>query len=102
MGRDISLDGAEISIIKAIGINGGDVDGTTLVERCAALEVPEIIDTLKGLISVGYVDADEQSFYDEEDLAKVHFRVNSGYAKDLKEAVDPDDQPQRSKRVRRE
>jgi hypothetical protein len=102
MGREIQLDGAEISVVKAIGIGGGEVDGGTLIGRCKELEVNEIIDTLKGLISVGYIEADEASFYDEDDMEKVHFHVNSGYAKDLKEAVDPEDAPRQSKRVRRE
>jgi hypothetical protein len=32
----------------------------------------------------------------------MQFRVNSGYAKDLKEALDEKPKPRKSKRVRRE
>ena len=102
MGLDIQLDGSEISIIKAIGIGGGDIDGTTLLDRCDDLELNELIDTLHGLIDQGYVDADTTAFYNKDELADMQFRVNSGYAKDLKEAVDEKPKPKKSKRVRRE
>ena len=102
MGLDIQLDGAEISIIKAIGIGGGEIDGTTLLERCDDLETAELIDTLRGLIDQGYVDADTSGFYSTREMAEMLFRVNSGYAKDLKDAVDPKPKDRKSKRVRRE
>jgi hypothetical protein len=102
MGLDIQLDGAEISILKAIGVGGGDVDGGTLVERCQELDLAELIDTVKGLMGQGYVDADVDAFYNEEEIKDVHFRVNSGYSKDLKDALDDKPQPKKSKRVRRE
>jgi hypothetical protein len=35
-------------------------------------------------------------------MDKEYFRVNSGYAKALKEALDPRPQARKSKRVRRE
>jgi hypothetical protein len=102
MGREIQLDGAEISVIKAIGIGGGEVDGGTLIERCQDLEFAELMDTVRGLMQQGYVDADSNSFYDREEMEDVNFRVNSGYAKDLKDAVDPRPEVKKSKRVRRE
>ena len=102
MGLDIRLDGAEISIIKAIGIGGGDIDGATLVNRCNDLEANDLIDTLRGLIDQGYVDADSTAFYGVDEMEDMQFRVNSGYAKDLKEALDEKPKPRKSKRVRRE
>ena len=102
MGREIQLDGAETSIIKCLGIGGGDTEGSVLAERCADMEFAELCDALQGLISVGYVDADSDSFHDRAKFERVHFRVNSGYAKDLREALDPTPQPRQSKRVRRE
>ena len=98
---DITLDGGEISVLKALGIGGSEVDGETLLERVANLEAAELIDTLKGLVMMGYVSADKDSFHNMEELRKVHFRVNSGYAKDLKEALDPKPE-KKSRRVRRE
>ncbi len=102
MGLDIQLDGAEISIIKAIGIGGGDIDGITLIDRCDDLEPNELVDTLRGLIDQGYVDADSTAFYSTDEMEDMQFRVNSGYAKDLKDALDTKPKGKKSKRVRRE
>jgi hypothetical protein len=102
MGREIQLDGAEISIVKAIGIGGGEIDGDTLITRCADLDVAELIDALQGLLTQGFVEADSSSFYSAKEMASVNFRVNSGYAKDLKDAVDPKPTEKKSKRIRRE
>lgn len=102
-GRDIHLDGGEISIIKALGIGSGEMNGVDLMARLGGDLVPaELIDTLKGLISMGYIEADKNAFYNAEDLGTVFFRVNSGYAKDLREALDPQPKAKKSKRVRRE
>jgi hypothetical protein len=101
-GREVNLDGTETSIIKAIGIGGGEISGATLMERCPELAEAELIDTLKGLMSLGYVDADRNSFYKKEELESNVFRVNSGYSKELKDALNPRPEKAKSKRVRRE
>ena len=102
MPREIQLDGVEITVIKALGISSGDVDGATLLGRCQELDYFELADTLKGLMSVGWVDGDSATFTHEDEFEKLHFRVNSGYAKELREALDPTENPGKSKRVRRE
>ncbi len=102
MAREIQLDGSEITVLKAIGIGGGGVDGETLIERCVGMEVIELIETLRGMINLGYIDADRDHFYSKEEMEHLEFRVNSGWAKDLREAVDPTPDVKRSKRVRRE
>jgi len=102
MPREIQLDGTEISIIKAIGLGSGEIDGASLVERCADLEFAELMDSLKGLISMGYVECDGFALHNKEEMEKAHFHVNSGYTKDLKDALDPREEPKKSKRVRRE
>ncbi len=102
MGRDIQLDGAEITILKAIGVGASEVDGQTLIDRCENLDIEELMDTLKGLMQQGYVDGDSIAFYSEEEMVKLNFHVSSGWVKDLKDALDPDDKPEKSKRVRRE
>ena len=101
-GKDINLDGTEISIIKAIGIGGGEISGETLLERCADLAEAELIDTLKVLMNLGYIDADRTGFYKKEEVEANTFRVNSGYSKDLKDALNPQPEKPKSKRVRRE
>jgi len=99
---DIHLDGSEISVIKALGISGAEVDGKELLERLPDFVHAELVDTLHGLISMGYVDADKHSYHRAEDFEKTLFQVNSGYAHDLRDALDPRPEPKKSKRVRRE
>lgn len=100
--RELNLDGGETSVIKAIGLSGSDVSGDELMKRCPELEVAELIDTVKGLINLGYVEADPASFYSVDELMRVTLHVNSGYAKDLREALNPQQAQPKSKRVRRE
>ena len=100
--NEIQLDGSEISIIKAIGLSGGSVDGDSLLEKLPELVPAELSDSLQGLIAMGYVDCDRNSLHSTEELRKAHFNVNSGYARDLKEAMDPKPVMRKSRRVRRE
>jgi hypothetical protein len=60
------------------------------------------VDTLKGLIDFGYVSCDKSSLYSIDDVLETDFRVNSGYLKDLKEALNPRPKEKKSRRVRRE
>jgi hypothetical protein len=102
---EINLDGGEKEIIKAIGVGGSGISGRQLLERISEMEEAELISTIKGLLNVGYIMADKQSFHDIEDVERAEFNVNSGYSRDLKEALDPQlrkDANQRSRRVRRE
>ena len=100
--RDINLDGTEISVIKALGFGSSETLGEDLIAACADLPIAELIDCLQGLMGIGYVVADKSGFYKKEDMEKVHFRVNSGYMKDLREALDPRPEVRKSRRVRRE
>ncbi len=102
-GREINLDGGEISVIKALGFGSTEVTGEDLMAKLSGDLVPaELIDTLKGLMMMGYIEADKGSFYNVDELKVVHFRVNSGYGKDLREALNPQPKAKKSKRVRRE
>ncbi len=100
--REINLDGTEVSVIKALGFGSSETLGGDLIERCSDLPIAELIDCLQGLMSIGYVVADKGAFYKKEDMEKIHFRVNSGYMKDLREALDPRPEVKKSRRVRRE
>ena len=101
---DINLDGAEKSIIKAIGFGGSGIKGTTLIERVGDLEEAELIDTIRGLMSIGYLIADKQSFHEIRDVENTEFNINSGYSRELKDSLDPRSGqiPKKSRRVRRE
>lgn len=104
MGKDINLDGTEISVVKAIGLGGGEISGEALVAKVPDLGEAELIDTLQGLVSVGYVDADSHAFHTSEQFQKTHFSVNSGYSRELRTALDPgaNEKKPKSRRVRRE
>lgn len=101
---NINLDGLEVSVLKAIGVGGGEVSGKELRDRAPELVEAELIDTIKGLLAFGYVVADKNAFHDFASLDATHFHVNSGYAKSLREAMDPrpSQDNRRSKRLRRE
>ena len=102
--NNIHLDGAEVMVLKAIGLGGTTISGDTLLERIHGLEQAEIMDTLRGMITLGYLMSDKRSLYDLKDVSIANFHVNSGYARDLKEALDPHSRqkPRKSRRVRRE
>jgi hypothetical protein len=102
-GREINLDGGEISIIKALGMSSSETMGEDLIARVSIDLAPaEVIDTIKGLMAMGYVDADKSGFYSVDDLKPIYFRINSGWSKDLRDALNPPPHKARSKRVRRE
>lgn len=98
----INLDGGERTILKGIGFGGSAVDGETLFQRCPGLEEAEFVDTLKGLIVMGYVSTDGRNLRSMEDVNAVGFQINSGYSRDLREALDPQAKPKKNRRVRRE
>jgi hypothetical protein len=99
MGHDINLSGGDITMIKAIGMAGSAVNGEILLGRCQGMGDAEVIESLKDLIALGYVIADNESFNSGSDIAKIQFRVNTSYARDLKESLDP--QPKKVERRQR-
>ncbi len=102
MGKDLTLDGAETSVLKGIGFGGGEITGETLIDRCRDLGTTELVESLKGLIAMGYVEC-ESPLQNNEELKSAKMHINSGYARDLKEAMDPSPRDQgKSRRVRRE
>jgi len=75
--------------------------GEDVMDKVSTDVLPvEIIDCMKGLMDLGYVDSDKSSFYNLDEFKSIHFRVNSGYAKELREALNPTSQRAESKRVR--
>jgi hypothetical protein len=102
MASNINLDGGEISILKAIGMSSGEVSGDQLAERVSDLVEAELLDAMKVLVMMGYVVTDTPSFSKVADFQRAKFHVNSGYSRDLKEAMDPTPEKPKSRRVRRE
>jgi hypothetical protein len=103
MGREIKLDGGEISILKKIGLSGSPLFGKLLMDRIEEMETGEFLDTLCGLIEQGYVLSNKVNIRLMGDVEKAFFRVNPACAKDLQDAVNPSRkrERQRAERMRR-
>ena len=90
---DISLNGGEISLLKTLGLSGGTVAGRQLVERMDDMEGAEFLDTLGGLMTMGYVVSNKVNVRTMEAVESATFRVNPSFARDLKDAVYPSRKP---------
>ncbi len=86
---DISLNGGEISLLKTLGLSGGTVAGRQLAERMDDMEGAEFLDTLGGLMTMGYVVCNKVNVRTMEAVGSATFRVNPAFARDLKDAVYP-------------
>ena len=100
MGREIKLDGGEISIIKKIGLSGSPLFGKLLIERIEEMETGEFLDSLCGLIDLGYVLSNKVNIRLMEDVEKASFRVNPALSKDLQDAVNPSRKRERERQER--
>jgi hypothetical protein len=100
MGRDIKLDGGEISLLKKIGLSGTPLFGKLLIDRIGEMETGEFLDTLCGLIDLGYVVSNKVNIRVMEDVEKAFFRVNPAFTKDLQEAVNPARKRERERQER--
>ena len=89
MGREIKLDGGEITVLKKIGLSGTPVYGKMLTDRAGGMETAEFLETLTGLIDQGYVISNKVNIRLMEDVEKAFFRVDAAYTKDLRDALNP-------------
>jgi hypothetical protein len=100
MGREIKLDGGEISVLKKIGLSGSPLFGKLLVDRIDDMETGEFLDTLAGLIDLNYVISNKVNIRLMGDVEKAHFRVNPAFTKDLQDAVNPSRKRERERQER--
>lgn len=103
MPREINLDGGEISLLKTIGLGGTQIHGKQLLEKAEDMVPAELIETLDGLITRGYVLTTKVNVRKIDDVERAFFRVNPAYSRDLRDAINPSrsrDQ-QRARRQRR-
>ncbi|HEX3817986.1 MAG TPA: hypothetical protein VHW03_06845 [Chthoniobacterales bacterium] len=98
---EISLNGGEISILKTIGLGGGSMAGSQLVQRTDEMEAAEFIDTLEGLMSMHYVLANKVTIRTIDDVKSASFHVNPAFARVLRDAVYPSRAPKPETRRRR-
>jgi hypothetical protein len=101
MKRELNLSGGEITLLKTMGLSGAPVFGKLLVEQVGDMETAEFLDTLEGLISLGYVLSDKVNLRTMEDVERAVFRVNASYARDLRDAIRPGQRREQERRRRR-
>src|SRR5438874_11996162 len=75
--------------------------GKFLLDRIEEVEAGEFIDTLDGLLAMGYLLATKVNIKTLEDVERTSFRVKPSYAHDLKDARDPNRRGEAEKRRRR-
>jgi hypothetical protein len=101
MRHELNLSGGEITLLKTMGLGGTPVFGKLLIERVGDMETAEFLDTLEGLISLGYVVSDKVSLRTMEDVERAVFRVNASYARALRDAIRPGHRREQERRRRR-
>lgn len=89
MSQDIHLNGGEIGLLKTLGLSGSSVSGKMLVDRMGEQETAEFLDTLNGLLSLGYVLSNKVNVRSMEDVERASFRTNPQYASELRDAFSP-------------
>jgi hypothetical protein len=101
MRRELNLSGGEIALLKTMGLSGTPVYGKLLLERLGEVQDAEFLDTLDGLVSLGYVLSDKVNLRTREDVERAVFRVNSAYSRELRDAINPGRRRERERRRRR-
>jgi hypothetical protein len=99
--REIKLAGGEISVLKALGLSGTPLNGKMLLQRVGDMETAEAVDTLSGLITLGYVLSTKVNLQTRDDVERSFFRVDSSHARELRDALRPGGR-RREERPRRE
>jgi len=89
MPRELTLDGGEITLLKRIGLSGGQIYGRLLVDDLEKEEIPMFLETLTGLIDQNYVLTNKVNVRLIEDVERAFFRVNPVFAGALRDAVNP-------------
>jgi hypothetical protein len=101
MRRELNLSGGEIALLKTMGLSGAPIFGKLLIENIGEMETGEFIDTLDGLISLGYDLSDKVNLRTLEDVERAVFRVNSSYSRELRDAIHPGRRREQERRRRR-
>jgi hypothetical protein len=89
MARELTLDGGEITLLKRIGLSGGQIYGRLLVDDLEQEEIPIFLETLIGLIEQNYVLTNRVNIRLKEDVEKAFFRVNPAFSVALRDATNP-------------
>lgn len=87
--NEIKLSGGEITMLKALGLSGSPLYGKLFIDRMKEMGSSEFLDTLSGLMATGYVLSNKVNVVKLEEAERASFRVDSAYAKDLRDAMRP-------------
>jgi len=101
MSTEITLNGGEITLLKQIGLSGGQIYGKILVGRIDKADAAEFLDTLLGLIDQGYVLSNRVNIRLLEDVERAFFRVNAAHIVELRDAVHPSRKRERERQQTR-
>ena len=101
MGREITLSGGEITLLKRIGLSGGQLNGRLMVSELEAEEVGEFLETLVGLIDQGYVLSNKVNIRLIQDVERAFFRANPTYLTELRDAINPSRKRERDRAQQR-
>lgn len=75
-------------MLKALGLAGTPVQGQQLIDR-VGMESAEFLDTLDGLLTMGYVLSSKVAVHKMEDVEHGYFRVNASHGRELRDALRP-------------
>lgn len=89
MPRELTLDGGEITLLKRIGLSGGQTFGRLLVQDLEQEEIPVFLETLNSLLEQNYILTNKVNLHGIEDVQKAFFRVNPVFALALRDAANP-------------
>jgi hypothetical protein len=84
--RQVKLTGREASVVRAIGF--GEAMLGSEIQDHTAMEPDDLLDTVNGLMSAGYVES--IPYVEEVGLAEMPvtaFELNPAYAHDLRSAI---------------
>jgi len=89
MPRELNLDGSEITLLKRIGLSGGQIYGRLLIAELEEGETAPFLETLISLLDQNYVLTNKVNIRQVEDVETAFFRVNPAFAIALRDAVSP-------------
>ena len=89
MGQEITLSGGQMTLLKRIGLSGGQVYGKLLVSDVEKTETAEFLETLLELIDEGYILSNKVNIRLIEDVGRAFFRANPVHLVELRDAMHP-------------
>jgi phosphatidylserine decarboxylase len=75
-------------MLKALGLSGTPVKGSLLVGRLE-MEEAEVVDTINGLVTLGYIIPSKVNIQKMQDVEQSYFHVNATLARELHDAMRP-------------